>query len=89
MSRAEHDLIVRLDPGIRKYAQQFNGRAGAEYDDLHQEGRIAALLYYRSDPTLPDWKYISRAKARMINWLKYCKRGHTELSYNEEYDGED
>lgn len=84
----EHDLIVRLDPSIMGFAKKYNGRAGAEYDDLVQEGRIAALLYFRSYPTLPDWKYISRANARMIDWLRYCKRGHDMLSYDEEFGSE-
>ena len=77
MNSAEHDLIVRLDSWIKSYAKRYDGRGGAEYDDLHQEGRIAVLLYYRTHPSLPDYKYAARADARMIDWCKYCKRGHT------------
>ena len=88
MGSTEHDFIVRLDEALVKYAKKYDGRAGAEYDDLLQEGRVGALLYYRSDPTLPDWKYISRADARMIDWLRYCKRGHGMVSYDEEFGSE-
>mgnify|MGYP005614163095 FL=1 len=84
MASTEHDFIARLDDFIIAYAKQLDGRGGAEYDDLHQEGRLAALMYYRSKPDLPDYMYASRAKARMINWCKYCKRGHNVVSYDEE-----
>lgn len=85
MGSPEDRLIERLDPLLDRSARGLHGRGGAEYDDLFQEGRLAALLYYRETAgAQPDEHYAIRGRARMIDWCRYCKRGYGALAYDEE-----
>jgi DNA-directed RNA polymerase specialized sigma subunit len=60
-------------PDITRIAMKFRGRAGAELDDLVQEGMISVWKALDSG-ACPSKTAI---KNRMIDWCRYLDKNHT------------
>lgn len=77
-----NESVAAYRPLCANLARRFNGRGGAELDDLEQEGLIAVWLLL--DRGLPVSK--TAVKNRMRDWVRYCHR--RGFSYEEHPDEE-
>jgi DNA-directed RNA polymerase specialized sigma24 family protein len=64
------DDVAAFHPLVAKHARIFNGRFGAEYDDLYQEGMVA-VWEALSGGHHPSTTVVKNA---MRDWVRRCKR---------------
>ena len=57
-------------PRVERLARRFNGVAGAEFDDLVQEGLLKVFLLLRDDETVSN----TSIKNAMRDWVRVCGR---------------
>jgi hypothetical protein len=74
-SKHATEALTKLWPVIEYHAYIFNGVGGAEFDDLVQEGAIAAWLTLESG-YVPSNEVIRRA---MKDWIRFIS--HRGLSH--------
>lgn len=55
---------------VQRLARRFNGVAGAEYDDLVQEGLLKVFLLIRDDQPVSN----TAIKNAMRDWVRVCGR---------------
>jgi DNA-directed RNA polymerase specialized sigma24 family protein len=64
------EAVAAYRPVCTKLANQLNGVQGAEFDDLYQEGLIAAWMSLQNG-IAPSNTFI---KNRMLDWVRKCRR---------------
>ena len=74
-----HDSdILAFEPMVCALARRFVGIAGAEYDDLRQEGLIFIWLTL-SKGISPSADLVAK---RMLNWTRFLRR-YSPVPYHE------
>lgn len=74
------EAVAEYLPLVEGLARRFNGVAGAEFDDLVQEGLLKVFLLIR------DSKPVSKTavKNAMRDWVRMCGRRGYAVSMSEE-----
>lgn len=70
--------ILAFEPMVNALARRFVGIAGAEYDDLRQEGMIFLWLTLEKG-IAPSADLIAK---RMISWTRFLRR-YSPVPYDE------
>lgn len=74
-SAVSSEAVAQYLPRVNSYARRFNGRGGAEFDDLVQEALIRVFLNLRDDKPVTN----TAIKNAMRDWVRKCyRRGFAE-----------